>query len=251
MPDLNLIDDDGGLETSSSPSTPEPAPKPKKRSSGGGGGGSKNILIILIIVIIAAVAVFYLNKRGIIKLWGKKATPAVAEMTEEDMMGDDMMNMQEPMPGGEQVQTVPSDTEQVAMLETPPVDEYAPVTPGGEQPKTEAASPQEPVKTVKPVPIKPDAVKPGGPSAGETALAGMTGEFTAQVGAFRERSRAEAVVANLTESGYPAFVQMVPMKGADWYTVCIGKYASRNAVRDAVANSAAEIRSQYVVARVR
>ncbi|MCU0412275.1 MAG: SPOR domain-containing protein [Bacteroidetes bacterium] len=249
MPDLNLIDDDGGLETSSSPSTPAPAPAPKKRSSGG--GGNKNILIILIIVILAAVAVFYLNKRGIIKLWGKKATPAVADMTEEDMMGDDMMDMQEPMPGGEQVQTVPTDTEQVAMLETPPVDEYAPVTPGGEQPRPDVATSQEPVKSVKPVPIKPDGAKPEGIPAGDTRLAGMTGEFTAQVGAFRERNRAESVVANLSESGYPAFVQTVPMKGADWYTVCIGKYPSRNAVREAIANSAAEIRASYVVARVR
>lgn len=249
MPDLNLIDDEGGLEES-----PAPAPTaaaPKKKPSGGGGGGNKTILIVLILVVVAAVVVFYLNKRGTIHLWGKKAVP-VAEM--EDQMIDEEMGMegQEAIPGGDQSQITPVDTQQVALLATPPVDEYTPVSPTGVESKPasiEAKS--EPANTLKPEPIKPEPKLPGAATVVPNRIGEMTGEFTAQVGAFRARSKADEIVALLSEGGYPAFVQNVPMKGADWFTVCIGKYGTRDDVRKAVENSAEQIRSQYVIARVR
>jgi cell division protein FtsN len=248
MPDLNLIDDEGGLEES-----PAPAPStatPKKKPSGGG-GGNKTILILLILVLVAAVAVFYLNKRGTIHLWGKKAAP-VAEM--EDQMIDQEMGMegQEAIPGGDQSQTPPADTLQVAMLETPPVDEYTPVSPTGEETKpasTEAK--REPANTLKPEPIKPESRSLGAAISIPNRIGEMKGEFTAQVGAFRTRAKADEVVTLLAEGGYPAFVQKIPMKGADWFTVCIGKYGTRDEVRKAVGTSAEQIRSQYVIARVR
>lgn len=247
MPDLNLIDDEGGLEESPAPA---PAAAPKKKPSSGGGGGSKTILIVLILVVVAAVAVFYLNKRGIIHLWGKKPAP-VAEMQDEMLDQDMTAEGQEAVPGGDQ-QIVPADTQQVALLETPPVDEYTPVSPTGEvaQPAATETKP-EPANAIKPDPIKPDPKRPGTSPAATNHIGEMKGEFTAQVGAFRDQTKADEIVGLLADGGYPAFVQRVPMKGADWYTVCIGKYGTRAEVKQAVENSAEQIRSQYVIARVR
>jgi cell division septation protein DedD len=248
MPDLNLIDDEGGLEESPAPT---PAAAPKKKPSSGSGGGSKTILILLILVVVAAVVVFYLNKRGIIHLWGKKPAQVV-EMQEEVIDPEMAAEGQEAFPEGSQQQVVPADTQQVALLETPPVDEYTPVSPTGEETKpamTEAKP--EPANALKPDPIKPDPKSLGAAIAPPNRIGEMKGEFTAQVGAFKEEAKANEIVQLLAEGGYPAFVQRVPMKSADWYTVCIGKYGSRDEAKKAVENSAEQIRSQYVITRVR
>ena len=79
MPDLNLIDEGGFDDVPEAPVTP-PAKKSVKSSSGGGGG--KTILLLVVVLCIVAAAVYFLNHRGIIKLWGKKQQP-IAQMQEE------------------------------------------------------------------------------------------------------------------------------------------------------------------------
>jgi cell division septation protein DedD len=248
MPDLNLVDE-GGLEESSAPG---PSAAPARRARGGGGGGSKTVLILFFLLLIAAVAVFILNKRGIIKLWGKKATPTMAtEVQEPDMTTEQVPGeTTEPVPsGGAQppAMTPSADTGEVALLETPPVDEYTPVQ-GGEE-----ARPGTPGGGMKPATTKPEVRLPK-PEASMTAspnLTDMRGEFTVQVVAFREKAKADQIKENLTDAGYPAFIERVPMKDGDWYTVRIGRYPSRNEAKKAVETFADQIRSSYVIDKVR
>jgi septal ring-binding cell division protein DamX len=254
MPDLNLVDD-GGLEESS---TPVSAPTPvAKRASGG--GGNKTVLIVLLLLVIAAVAIFFLNKRGVIKLWGKKPVPVVADLSDGDMPTEQMpADGQEAPPPTANPQTAAADTAQVALLETPPVDEYTPVPQNG----AEATKPMpgRPGMRVEPAPAKPEGrpEKPGVKQAelppvpaGSSKLTEMKGEFTIQVTALREQTKAEKVAGNLVDAGYPAYIEKVPMKGADWFTVRIGKYTSRDDAKKAVETFGEQIRSHYVIDKVR
>ena len=69
----------------------------------------------------------------------------------------------------------------------------------------------------------------------------MKGEFTVQVIAYREKSKAEETAKNLEFSGYPSFVEKIPMKGGDWYTVRIGHYSSRDEAKKAVLSFAEQL----------
>ena len=80
----------------------------------------------------------------------------------------------------------------------------------------------------------------------------MKGEFTVQVIAYREKSRAEETAKNLEFSGYPSFVEKIPMKGGDWYTVRIGHYASRDeAKKSSAVVRRSSCRAHYVIDKVR
>jgi len=213
MPDLNLIDE-GGFEESSAPAAPA-----SKKKSGGGGGGGKSILIIVLVVVVALGAVYFLNQKGIIKLWGKKQ-PVVQleEPYPQDMV--DQVPVEQGMP---QV-----DTSEVALLETPTVEE-----------KVEVQTPEAQAKTEE-----VDA-PPG------SKLSEMHGDYTIQVVAYREKNKAEEMVKRLEFSGYPSFVEKVPMKGIDWYTVRIGRYPSRDDAKRAVITFADQLQAHYFIDKVR
>ncbi len=82
-------------------------------------------------------------------------------------------------------------------------------------------------------------------------LSEMSGEFTVQVIAYREKSKAVETSKNLEYAGYPSFVEKVPMKGGAWYTVRIGKYLSREDAQKAVKNFAAQLQAHYVIDKIR
>ena len=82
-------------------------------------------------------------------------------------------------------------------------------------------------------------------------LSEMKGEFTIQVIAYREKSKANETAKNLEFSGYPSFVEKIPMKGGDWYTVRIGRYTSRVEAKKAVQSFAEQLQSHYVIDKVR
>lgn len=221
MPDLNLIDE-GGLEESSSS-----APMPSRRR-GGGGGSLNKILMIVLVLLIVGTAVFYLYKKG--KFPFKKKAP-VTVMQEEPF--------QEPMPqattGNQQpiAQQQPIDTSSVPMLETPMVDE------GATKPQTKQAKTGE-------------GKKEGGMASTSIGkLSSMQGNYTVQVSAFHEKKQADRIVSRLEDAGYPAFIETVPMKGVNWYTVRIGRYPSRTDAKKAVQDFALELRTNYWIDRVR
>ncbi len=229
MPDLNLIDE-GGLEESSAPAA---APA---SSSGGGGGASRTILIVILVILIGAVAVFFLNKKGIIKLWGKKPAPAMTEVHESDFPPEQMeQGMGEEAQA--QQQAPATDSSQVALVETPPVDEYKQVPQSGGEVSPAEAQP----KTDKPAPAGAESAK----------LAEMKGEYTIQVIAFKEKGKADEIQQRLADAGYPSFVETIPMKGGDWFTVRIGRYPTRTEAKKAVASFAEQLRSSYVIDKVR
>ena len=220
MPDLNLIDE-GGFDEAPAPAAP---PAKKKQSSGrGGGGGGKKILIIFLVLILMAAGVYFMNQRGIIKLWGKKKA-LVTQIQDEPFQ-------QEPIdqPAQEPTQELQqqTDTSQVALIETAPVEEKA-------EPPTETMEKEEVAET--------ESV---------SKLSEMSGEFTVQVIAYREKSKAVETSKNLEYAGYPSFVEKVPMKGGAWYTVRIGKYPSREDAQKAVKNFAAQLQANYVIDKIR
>lgn len=219
MPNVNLIEEEGGEEGSM-----QPVATPVKR--GGGGGGSKVVLVLIIVVVLAG-GVFALNKFGIVKLWGKKQPTMITQIQEpvaEDPYAEtDTMAMME-------------DTAGVSFVETPPLAEpqyeSSLVTGGG-----------------KTVPM--GSAKISVPGETSTKLAGMQGNYTIQVSAWRNPDTARKYVQRLERAGYPAYVEQRTMKNGSWYAVRIGRYGSMKEARTAVETFAYEIKRNYWIDKVR
>jgi septal ring-binding cell division protein DamX len=231
MPDLNLIDDGEFEETTSH--APVPPQVKKKKNSGGGGGGTSAMILLLVLVIVVA-GVYFLNKRGIInvtKLW--KKSPHTVQVQEESLPPEQSTEQtaQEISPK--------SDSSEVALLETSPVEDSVKA-----DQTTEAAFQTEKPKTAKHKEVKET------PSISKQ-LDEMKGEFTVQVIAYREKKQAVETAKNLEDAGYPSFIERVPMKGGDWFTVRIGRYASREDAKQAVKSFAAQLQASYVIDKVR
>jgi septal ring-binding cell division protein DamX len=229
MPDLNLIDEGGFEETPAAPAAP-PAKKSVKKSSGGGGG--KTILLIVVILCIAAAGVYFANQRGIIKLWGKKKP--IVQVQEEQFPPETQSQPAQAQPQ--------PDTSAVAMIETSPVEEKQ--APAKESESITAEQSPKKTKTVK-------KSEPMVETESSSKLSEMSGEFTVQVIAYREKKKAEATAKNLEISGYPSFVEKIPMKGGEWYTVRIGRYSTRDEAKKAVESFAEELQAHYVIDKVR
>ncbi len=220
MPDLNLQDEEGSLDNLEGSgdegltvSVEEGEPKAKS-------SGLTIFIVVLLVVVVGAGGVYLLNRLGVIKLWGQKAAPEVVQMQE---------------PAEQQAVATPQDTARVEMIETPPLGVTKKATKAGEKP---AGKPAQPVKDM-PVPA-------GGPKLGE-----MTGEYTVQVSAWRDKETAEEMVRRLDEAGYPAFVEERPYKDGTWYTVRVGRYGSRKDAQLAVESFAEELKSNYWIDRVK
>jgi cell division protein FtsN len=229
MPDLNLIDEGGFEEAPAAPAAP-PAKKIVKKS--GGGGSGKTILLVAVILCIAAAGVYFANQRGYIKLWGKKKP--IVQVQEEQFPPE---TQSQPA----QAQAQP-DTNAVAMIETSPVEEKQ--VPAKESETLTAEPAAQKTKAVK-------KIEPAIETESSTKLSEMSGEFTVQVIAYREKKKADATAKNLEISGYPSFVEKIPMKGGEWYTVRIGRYSTRDEAKKAVASFAEELQAHYVIDKVR
>ncbi|MEX0602730.1 MAG: SPOR domain-containing protein [Bacteroidota bacterium] len=207
MPNLNLIDDEGGDETMQPTAT---AP----RRGGGGGGGVSTIILIVVLLVVLGGAAFLLNKFGIVKLWGPKA-PVVTQIQPD------------PFPAEPFEQDTAEDTSGIEFLETPPID------------TTPVAVPEKQPGTVS------FGAQPG------TALAGMKGDYTIQVSAWRDQATADKFSRRLEEAGYPAYVDRRQYKNGTWYTVRIGRYQSLKDARQAVQSFAYELRANYWIDKVK
>jgi cell division septation protein DedD len=126
------------------------------------------------------------------------------------------------------------------MIETPPVDQKGGAKPGkkeGEKGVTQKATKEKPQQPVKEMP----APAPSG------KLLEMKGEYTIQVSAWRDKEMAEEIVKRLGNAGYPAFQEERAYKNGTWYTVRVGRYASRKDAEMAVQSFAEEIKTNYWV----
>ncbi len=223
MPDLNLIDE-GGIEETPTPS----APMPSRKRGGGGGGALNKILLTVLVLLIVGTALFYQYKKGKFP-FAKKKVPVT--QVEEQAYNEPQTTAanETTQPGMQQ----PMDTTSVPLLETPPVED---------------TSKKTDVKTEQPAASEQ---KTAPESAQMQKLSDMQGNYTVQVSAFREKRQADEIVTRLADGGYPAFVEEIPMKGINWYTVRIGKYPSRQEAKKAIADFALELRSNYWIDRVR
>ncbi len=225
MPDLNLLDDNMSFEEESSPAPVSPKKAKPKKIQQTGGGGSKIVLIILIVILVAGALVYFLNQRGIIKLWGKKQ-PVVTEIDEE--MFPPYEPQQEYVQTELQQQPQTQDSAELALLDTSSVQ-----LPSDETKNVEEKEKKELV-----------------PLDQNESLSSMEGEYTIQVIAFKERKRAEEIMENLQEAGYPAFVEQISMRGGAWYRVCIGRYPSRDEASRAVKGFGAQLQTSYIIDKV-
>ena len=217
MPNVNLIEEEGGGEGAM-----EPIAAPM-RKGGGGGGGSKVLLIVIILVVVGG-GVFALNKFGIIKLWGKKPQPVVvAQIPEEQFTAEQYADT-----------TALTDTSGVSFVETPPL--------------TEQKEPEMTSGLVLDRGVKRTALSGSAPVSSK--LGEMTGNYTIQVSAWRDKSTAETYVKRLEEAGYPAFVEQRSVKDGSWYTVRIGRYSSIKEAKKAVDSFAYELKANYWIDRV-
>jgi hypothetical protein len=214
MPDVNLIEEEGGEGGM------QPMSAPPKR--GGGGGGSKALLIVIIVVVLGG-AVFALNKFGIIKLWGKKQPPVITQIQEPVVQEPTYAEV-------DSAAMMEEDTSGVSFVETPPLEyESALVTGSGREIGSASL---------------------GAPRAG-SKLGDMKGRYTVQVSAWRDMATAEKLVKRLETAGYPAFVEQRSVKDGNWYTVRIGRYESMKEAKKAVDTFAYELKKNYWIDKVR
>lgn len=194
------------------------------------GGATKIILVVLAILIVFGGGAFLLNKLGVINLFGKKkAAPQVVQLQEQAGAGQAEAN------------TKPADAEQTPMIETPPVDQKGALAAKKEGEKDGAK------KGTKEKPIQPVKEMPSPVSGGK--LGEMKGEFTIQVSAWRDKEIAHEIVKRLEDAGYPAFQEERAYKDGTWFTVRVGRYASRKDAQMAVQNFAEELRTSYWIDR--
>lgn len=223
MPDLNLQDDES-MENLESSAQPEDETLVSDDEGGKKGGLTKILIIVLAVVIVGGGGAFLLDKLGVVQIFSKKkAPPAVA-----------------------QLQEAPAQTEtgtQAPMIETPPVDEKGATAANktAEKPGAKAPSTSKTAAEGKAMPAPASSGK----------LDEMKGEYTIQVSAWRDKEIAEEIVRRLADAGYPAFVEERAFSGANWFTVRVGRYASRKDAEVAVQNFAEEIRSNYWIDKAR
>jgi septal ring-binding cell division protein DamX len=234
MPDLNLIDE-GGFDESEAPAAP--APKRKSSKGGGGGGGSKLLIVLLLLLVIGGGG-YFLYKKGIIKIPGKKAP--IAQIQEEPFPQEPIMQPPQEQRAQAQKQV---DTGEVALLEAPPAME---------QPSHEAEAMVEPSKKGKGAKKAVSETEESDDiSFASEKLSEMQGSFTVQVVAYSEKREAEIMTKRLQFSGYPSFVEEIPEKGGTLYAVRIGRYPSREDARRAVKTFAAQLQDRNFIVKIR
>ncbi len=118
-----------------------------------------------------------------------------------------------------------------------PAKEVKPVekAPRAEDREKKAAKAE--AQPVKPPESKAEKAKPAVESAkSDSADAGESKVWRAQVDAFPDERSAKQLVDRLKNKGYNAYVSEVQLRGKPWYRVSVGKYAAREEA-DKVVNS--------------
>ena len=211
MPELNLIEDDSSGGPVSAPSAAQRRRPPR-------GGGFGRVLVILLALAFVLGGIYLANQYGLLNLWGKKSAPETAEQQ--------ATFPEEPF---KEPQVVPETTTVAFESKQPPAQKERLVEP---KPQPKAA------ETSKPAPAPGDASR-------------MSGTYTIQVSAWKDRATADDQTERLVRAGFPAFVEVLPYDGSSWYTVRVGKYASAQAARAAMGDMPREIQDQYWIDKIR
>lgn len=196
---------------------PPNAPAAAQRRRPPRGGGFGRVLVILLALVVVLVALYLANQYGLLNLWGKKSAP-------------------------ETVQQQPTFPEEPFQEAAPP--ETTTVAFESKQPP----APAEKLVEAKP---KSTVVEKPAPAREPGDVSRMSGTYTIQVSAWKDRATADDQTARLVRAGFPAFVEELRYDGSSWYTVRVGKYASAQAARAAMGDMPQEIRDQYWIDKVK
>lgn len=225
MPDINL-QDEGSMDYLDSSEEPGEGAVASRRKTPKKGRGTSIFFILLAVVILGGGGAFLLDKLGVVQIFGKKkAAPAVAQLQDQTAPTE--------------VAAASGGDESSQMIETPPVDEKGKAPAAAKKPDDKAVKKSDAAS--KPMPA---------PTSGGN-LQEMTGEYTVQVSSWRDKEIADQIVKRLADAGYPAFVQALEFKGGTWYTVRVGRYASRKDAEQAVQNFAEELKSNYWIGKAK
>jgi cell division septation protein DedD len=227
MPDLNL-QEEGSLDNLETTGDLGEAAESTEEAASKKGGGMGMILVVVLVLAIVGGGAFVLNRLGVVHLWGKKPAPAVVQLPDQQPADQAA------------VQASGSESAQAQMIETPPVDEKAKASASGRMGDEKGG-----LKSSTKQPLKEMA------AVSAASFGDMKGEFTVQVSAWRDKGTADEMVRRLGEAGYPAFVEDREYKGGAWFTVRIGRYASRKEAESAVQNFAEELKTNYWIDKVR
>lgn len=199
MPRINLKDEDPTAPSSPNDSSNDPLGGPPVPENFDDEPSRKTPWIIFgVLVLVAAAAIVFLNQKNIIHLWGKKA-PQVIEA------------LPEPAPA-----TV---NDSAAMA----------VTAGGVNAPSPAATKPAEEKPAAPAEKKPVAAPVSRQAAGATQ-----GEYAVQISSWPGKTRADAIVNELSGKGFRAYVADGIVDGTTWYRVRVGNYATSAEASDAV-----------------
>jgi cell division protein FtsN len=223
MPRLNLKDEsveDDNLQEPGQEGTP-----PTLREVGGGGGGLSPVVLIILIIAVLGLGVFALNHFGVVHLWGKKPVK-VAEQFPEPTLPEPMATpaeagSQPPAEISQSPAVVPpsgATTQQTTPEQTPPI------TPPAQTHVAEAPA--------------VSAAPPSGP-----------GKFTIQVSSWASKAKADAEAARLSSAGYSSYVEEGLVGGATWYRVRVGRYATEQEAKEAIAKMQPGVETDLWVAR--
>lgn len=250
MPDLNLID-----ENELDESSPQPEQAPPARS--GGRVSYRTHIIVLLVLSGILGGGYFMWKQGIFP-FKKKQAPVVSQVQDDFSQEQYQQQYAEQTPAE---QPMNPDSADVALLETPLPEEGTSAvkkeeSSAGTEPAVEEKSSEPKKEEAKPVrkgSAKPDAAvdETAMTGSGSQKLADMKGGFTVQVVSYREKKTAADMAKHLSvNSGYPAFVQKSRMKGGDWWSVCIGRYTSKQDAAKAVPAFGEQLRIVSIITRV-
>jgi cell division septation protein DedD len=217
MPNLNLKGDAG------KPTGKPVSEAPSMHSSGG--GAMKTIVILLFAVLIVGGGVFFLNKAGIIKLWGKKPVPQAAATQIE--FADTLAAPE------------PADTTGLVQFSDKEKTKAPPAQAKGKQEKK-----QPPAKKVVPVP-------PAKQTASQQHAAMGSGPFSIQLSSWASREKAEMEVDVLKKKGHPAFVQEGFVSGMGRrFRVNVGRFPSEAAAQESAKKLIEQTSGGYLIVRM-
>jgi len=196
---------------------PATAPAAAQRRRPPRGGGFGRVLVIVLALAVVLVALYMANEYGLLNLWGKKSAPETAQ--QQPTFPEEPF--QEP-------QATPETTTVAFASKQPP-------------------KPAEQLVEVKPQPRASE--KSRAPEPGDVSR--MSGTYTIQASAWKDRATADDQATRLVRAGLPAFVEELRLGDSVWYTVRVGKYASSQEARAALGDMPREIQDQFWIDRVR
>jgi cell division septation protein DedD len=229
----------------------KPAAKPvveSPRIQSSEGGAMKTILVLLFVVVILGGAAFFLNKAGIIKLWGKKPVQQAvvqqiefADSSEVLAQADTAGMVQFSGKGGAKTQQAPAKAKQEK--QQPASKKNASVPPPA---KLAMAAPS---KQSAPASEKQKAPAPKQQPAANAALG--TGPYSIQLSSWASREKAEMEVEALKQKGHPAFMQEGFVSGLGHrHRVNVGRFSSEAAAQEFAKKLVGQVSGGYLIVQI-